>query len=325
MPRERVPCSLIPLTDPFHSPGRQYWSADLVDTVRVEGDVILDLRHRFKRCLVSPHRIDGAIPAGRNAVVGSVALVRAIRRVLAARERGHIDIPTGDILNGRIGRLTKRQRIACIGDNFFADFDHHARPVRIDRNGVVGSRNLYLLVSHELYPSVLETVRSRSGSPFTGRKLRSRTGRKVWTSVAGHWVGLNSTDRESLVTSFGAFVAFRHVCRKPTGEGQHLSRFARNVRADIPRVGAREESIARHLEHLRPPGFLRGGRCLKPRPIALSNVVQQLNDPAALKLCASRPVGESVRALRTIDEEKIRKARCCHSEMSLNALRPLLL
>src|SRR6267142_1789327 len=87
-------------------------SFEVRPTVRIEGNVILDLCHRIKWGLVSPHRIERAIPASRNAVVGSVALVGTIRRVVAARESGHIDIPTGDILNGRIGRLAKRQRIA---------------------------------------------------------------------------------------------------------------------------------------------------------------------------------------------------------------------
>src|ERR1700680_5073504 len=125
----------------------------VVDTVRVEGETILDLRHRFKWGLISPHRVQGAIPACRNAVIGSVALVGAIRRVFATRERGHIDIPTGDILNGRIGGFAKRQRIASVGDNLSADCDHNARWVRIDRNGVVGPWKLYRLVSRDLYPS----------------------------------------------------------------------------------------------------------------------------------------------------------------------------
>src|ERR1700736_2639807 len=77
-------------------PGRRRPLADLVDTVRVEGDVILDLRHRFKWGLIGPHRIEGAIPTGRNAVVGSVALVGTIRLVFATRERGHVDVPTWD-------------------------------------------------------------------------------------------------------------------------------------------------------------------------------------------------------------------------------------
>src|SRR5258708_7556011 len=124
--------------------------ADLVDTVRVEGDVTLDPRHRFKWGLIRPHRIERAIPASRNAVIGSVTLVGAIRRVFATRQRVHIDIPTGDILSGRIGGLAKRQRIAGAGDNLSADCDHDARRVCIDRNGVVGPWNLHPPVSHDL-------------------------------------------------------------------------------------------------------------------------------------------------------------------------------
>src|SRR5258708_29005176 len=92
--------SIVAGGGPSHrSPGRRRRLADLVDTVRVEGDVILDLRHRFKWRLISPHRIARTIPASRNAVVGSIALIGPIRRVFATRERGHIDIPTRDILN----------------------------------------------------------------------------------------------------------------------------------------------------------------------------------------------------------------------------------
>src|SRR5260221_8094534 len=132
--------------------------ADLVDTVRVEGDVILDPRHRFKWGLVGPHRIERAIPASRNAVIGSVALVGAIRRVFATRQRGHIDIPTGDVLNGRIGGLAKRQRIAGVCDHLSVDCDHDARRVPIDCNWMVRLRNPDRLVSHDLYPPELKTV-----------------------------------------------------------------------------------------------------------------------------------------------------------------------
>src|SRR5260370_12980478 len=133
-------------------------SADLRATVRVEGAVILDLRHRVEWGLISPHRIERTIPARRNVVVGSVALVGAIRRMFATRERGHIDIPTRDILNRRIGGLAKSQRIAGVGDNPATDGDYDARRVRFDRNGMGGSRNLHLPVSHDQYPSEFKTV-----------------------------------------------------------------------------------------------------------------------------------------------------------------------
>jgi hypothetical protein len=39
--------------------------------------MILDLCHRFKWGLITPHRIEGTIPASRNAVIGGVAFVGA--------------------------------------------------------------------------------------------------------------------------------------------------------------------------------------------------------------------------------------------------------
>jgi hypothetical protein len=52
--------------------------------------------------------------------------------MFATRERGHIDIPTRDILNGRIGGLAKSQRIAGVGDNLAGDCDYDARRVCFD-------------------------------------------------------------------------------------------------------------------------------------------------------------------------------------------------
>src|ERR1700676_628609 len=106
----------------------------------------------------------------------------------------------------------------------------------------------------------------RGGSP-----LRSAT------CEQGRNARRNSADRESFVVSFGAFVAFRDVCRKPAGEGQHLARLPGDVRANIPGVGAREESRLRYLMHLRAPRFFGGDRCFEPRAAALAKVVQQLN------------------------------------------------
>src|SRR5690348_13077491 len=144
---------------------------DLVDAVRVESDVILDLRHRFKWSLVSPRRIDGAISAGGNAVVGSVAFVGAIRLVFAARQGSHINIPTWNILNGGIGRLAKRQRIARVGDNLSADRNDDASGVCIDRNRVIRPGNLHRFIYHDLasVANLSPSLRfSRSSSPRAG-------------------------------------------------------------------------------------------------------------------------------------------------------------
>src|SRR5216683_1657855 len=45
---------LTTLIDMPSKPGRERRLADLVDTVRVKGDVILDLRHRFKSAITFP-------------------------------------------------------------------------------------------------------------------------------------------------------------------------------------------------------------------------------------------------------------------------------
>ena len=75
----------------------------------------------------------------------------------------------------------------------------------------------------------------------------SRYGSLVWAanSDQGSDARQSSTDRESLIPSLGAFVALRGVCRKATGEGQHLAGLAGNVHAEILRLGAREESRVR--------------------------------------------------------------------------------
>jgi hypothetical protein len=69
--RTTHPCAQPPAPSKL---GRRRRFSCLVDTVRVKRDVILDLRHRFKRGLISPHCIARAISARWNAVVG-VALV----------------------------------------------------------------------------------------------------------------------------------------------------------------------------------------------------------------------------------------------------------
>src|SRR3984957_12426452 len=130
--------------------------ADLVHTVRIEGDVLLDPCHRFKRGFIRPHRIDGTISAGRNAVVGSIALVGAIRRVFATREGRHINIRARKILNRRIGRLANRQHSAAVGDHLSADGDNHAERVRLDRNGVGWAWNSHRFFSPDLYAPELE-------------------------------------------------------------------------------------------------------------------------------------------------------------------------
>src|SRR5271170_4321878 len=125
--------------------------------------------------------------------------------------------------------------------------------------------------------------------------------------------GGNSADREALVASLGAFVALGDVSRQTTGEDQHLAPLAGDVGAQIPGVGAWKQGRVRRREHLRAPGLLGGYGCLDPGQIALAKIIEQSSDPVSLHLRASRPVAKSVRALRTVDEDKIRKAGHRHA------------
>ena len=101
---------------------------------------------------------------GWNAVIRSIGLVGAVRRVFAARERGYIDIPAGDILDRKKGGFATGQCIARVGDNLFADRDHDAGWVRTDLHRVVGPRNRLRRACHDLNPSQSETGFSRLGN-----------------------------------------------------------------------------------------------------------------------------------------------------------------
>src|ERR1700687_4620217 len=51
---------------------------DGIDAIGIEGEMIPDRGDRVKRRLVGPDRVGGPLTAGRNAVIGAVALVGAI-------------------------------------------------------------------------------------------------------------------------------------------------------------------------------------------------------------------------------------------------------
>jgi hypothetical protein len=70
---------------------------------------------------------------------------------VSAEGAPEIDIATGDILNGRIERLAKRQRRARAGDNLSTDFDHDVSRVRIDLDDVATIQAIASSVSHLIH------------------------------------------------------------------------------------------------------------------------------------------------------------------------------
>src|ERR1700722_20257451 len=75
---------------------------DRVDAISIEGEMVLNRRDRFVRSFVGPHGVRRARAAGRDAVIGAVALVGAVGRVVGAGEQRHIDIFARDVEHRRI-------------------------------------------------------------------------------------------------------------------------------------------------------------------------------------------------------------------------------
>jgi hypothetical protein len=101
------------------------------------------------------------------------------------------------------------------------------------------------------------------------------------------------THRESLVASFGAFVALVDVSRKTAGEDQHLAPAARNVRAP-DKVGAWKRVVWASPSTC-APSLIGGDHCLNPGEIELAKIIEQSRDPVSLQRRASRSVAEGVR------------------------------
>src|ERR1700720_3174968 len=110
---------------------------DRVDAVGIERDMVLDRGDRRVGLLVGPDGIDRALATGRNAVIGAVALVRAVGDVVRSLEQRHVDVLARDILHGWVACLTERQRLPCIGDNASRDLDDDTTRIALDRYGMV--------------------------------------------------------------------------------------------------------------------------------------------------------------------------------------------
>src|SRR5207244_932401 len=97
-----------------------------VDTIGIEGEVLLDLVDGRVRFLVRPNGIHGTLSANGNTVVRAITLEGAVRGVVRALQERHVDIFARDVLNYRIGRLAQRQRFAGIGDDAAGDRHDHS-------------------------------------------------------------------------------------------------------------------------------------------------------------------------------------------------------
>src|SRR5205807_539830 len=114
------------------------WSFfDRVNTLGVEGEIILDRRDGSVWGLITPHSIDRTLAAERNAEVGGVPLVGAIGRAICPRQERHIDILARDVMDRRIMGLAERQRFARVGNNAARDRDDYSLGVAFDRDRMI--------------------------------------------------------------------------------------------------------------------------------------------------------------------------------------------
>jgi len=70
-----------------------------------------------ERILVGPHRIDGFLSSGGNAVVVAIAFVRTIGDVVCPFQLRKSNILGWNVLNGRVRRFAERQGVAAVGDH----------------------------------------------------------------------------------------------------------------------------------------------------------------------------------------------------------------
>src|ERR1700730_15337173 len=76
---------------------RDWTLVDRVDSMWIEGNVVLDRGDGCVRRFVSPDRIHRSVSAERNAVVSAGALVGAIGVMARAFQQRHVDILSGDV------------------------------------------------------------------------------------------------------------------------------------------------------------------------------------------------------------------------------------
>ncbi len=146
----------------------------LVDAIGIEGQVVLNLGNSGVRSLISPHRIGGAHPSRRDAVVSAIALVRAVGGVVRPLQERHVDVLARDVLNRRVGGLSQGQSLASIGDDPARQRHGDPHRIRRDRNRVIRSGELYRFRLHGVEFSCCSCGNGVSPRAQTAALLHSR-------------------------------------------------------------------------------------------------------------------------------------------------------
>src|SRR6266849_5518077 len=114
----------------------------------IERNMPSNLRNCGKGILVRPHRIDGLLSSGGNAVVIAIALIRAVGNVVRPFQLGEINILTWNVLNGGILRFAKRQGVAGIGNHATRYRHDNASGIELDGDRMICTWKLALFFFH---------------------------------------------------------------------------------------------------------------------------------------------------------------------------------
>src|ERR1700733_5590022 len=121
-----------------------------VGPLGIERNMSPDLSNIRKRIIVRPHRIDGLLSSGGNAVVMAIAFVRTIGCVIRPLQLGKINVLTWNVLDGRICRFAKRQGVAAVGNNTACNGYDNASGIALDGNRMIRPWNFDLFFFHVL-------------------------------------------------------------------------------------------------------------------------------------------------------------------------------
>src|SRR4029077_5053121 len=83
---------------------------DGVDAIGIEGQQRLDLGNRGIGLLIGPDRVGGFAARGVDAVIGGLALIGTMARMLATFEQFHMHVLAGDVVHRWVCRLLQGQR-----------------------------------------------------------------------------------------------------------------------------------------------------------------------------------------------------------------------
>jgi hypothetical protein len=82
-------------------------------------------------------RIDRALPAGWNAVIGAIALIGAVGSVGGSRKDRHVHVLPRDIVDRRVTRFAQRQGVLRVRNDPARQQNHHAVGIGLDGDGMI--------------------------------------------------------------------------------------------------------------------------------------------------------------------------------------------